>query len=121
MTDALLNRLKDRTGCNLVGFFLTSGSFRRISYSLYRNYVPTQEYLEKMEKFYKDENFVPVTSSGYDKYFVINGNKMKFTDSNLEVSNEMSKAKVANAFRKFSQSKTVNRVLLRQFIDLVAA
>lgn len=119
ITRALLKRFKDRTGANLVGFFLTNGSFNRIADANVTNV--TYEYREKMAKFFKDNNFVPVTSAGYDKYFVVNATKMRIVPGNLEVNGDMSRAKIASAFMKFSEKKTVNRVLLRQFIDLVCA
>jgi hypothetical protein len=119
ITNALLRRLKDRTGVNLIGFFLTSGSFARIAAQMD---IPcsTLEYRAELEKSYKDNHFFPVTSAGYEKYFVINANKMRISQNDLVVTDDMSKSKIATAFRKFSQGKSVNRVLLRQFIDLVA-
>ena len=118
-TRVLLKRLKDRTGDNLIGFFLTNGSFNRIADTNITNV--SYEYREKMSKFFRDNNFVPVTSAGYDKYFVVNATKMRVVPGNLEVNGDMSRAKIASAFMKFSEKKTVNRVLLRQFIDLVCA
>ena len=118
-TKVLLRRLKDRTGCNMVGFFLTGGGFNRIAQE--NNMYGNTEYLDKQKKFFSDNNFLAVTSAGYDKYFVINSSKMNSETAPLIISSDMSKAKIATAFMKFSEKKTVNRVLLRQFIELVCA
>lgn len=120
-TKVLLRRLKDRTGCNMIGFFLTGGGFNRIASENNIYTGGNTEYIEKQKKFFNDNNFLPVTSAGYDKYFVINSSKMNSDNAPLVISQDMSKAKIASAFMKFSEKKTVNRVLLRQFIELVCA
>jgi hypothetical protein len=49
---------------------------------------------------------------------------MKDTENNLEIDNsgdkKMTVKKMASAFSKFAQKKTVNRVLLRQFVERIA-
>lgn len=119
ITNVLLRRLKDRTNCNLIGFFLTNGSFSR-NYDMNVGFG-SYEYRVKMEKFWKDNGFMPSTSQGYDKYFLVNTKNLNIVSGNLQVNGDMSRAKIASAFMKFSEKKTVNRILLRQFIDLVCA
>lgn len=118
VTRALLMRLKDRTNCNLIGFFLSSYGFGRIAGTFN---IGHGDFYVKMDKFFKDNNFVPISSEGYDKYFVINSSKLQISNGKLEIRSDMSKARIASAFLKFSEKKTVNRILLRQFIDLVCA
>lgn len=116
VTSALLKILKDRTNCNLIGFFLTNDS---ISY-LTRKFSVSEESYDKLSKQWKNDGFVSISSSGYDQYFLINQKTMKIDKNDLEVNADMSTKKIAQQFIKFSEKKTVNRVLLRQFIDLVA-
>jgi hypothetical protein len=119
-TNTLLRILKDRTGCNLVGFFLFGASFNKFSsqFNLRADYDKYKE----IQKFWNDNKFYPVKSAGYDEYYVIDAKAMKNTTNELAIDNTKKNTakQMAKAFSKFAQKKTVNRVLLRQFIDRVA-
>ena len=119
-TNTLLRILKDRTGCNLVGFFLYGASFNKFStqFNLRADYGK----LKEIQKFWNENKFYPVKSAGYDEYYVIDAEAMKNTTNELAIDNTKKNTakQMAKAFSKFAQKKTVNRVLLRQFIDRVA-
>ncbi len=123
-TNTLLRILKDNTGCNLVGFFLYEyDNFKRID----REYGISNgnyEAFNKARKYWSDNKYYPVRSAGYDEYYIINTRSMKDTENNLEIDNsgekKMTTKKMVSAFTKFAQKKTVNRVLLRQFVERIA-
>lgn len=116
LTNILLRVLKDRTDTNLIGFFLSTDSTRSIMYRYFNNEVH-----DKMSKFWKENKFVPVKSQGYDEYYVINAKAMATTENKLTIDPTMTKTKIAKEFMKFTESKSINRVLLRQFIDKVSS
>lgn len=117
LTNILLRILKDRTDSNLIGFFLSTDSTRSIM-NRYFNY----EVHDKMVKFWKENKFVPVKSQGYDEYYVINAKAMAATENKLTIDpSTMTKNKIAKEFMKFTENKSINRVLLRQFIDQVSS
>ena len=123
-TNTLLRILKDRTGCNLVGFYLYDGSnFKRVD-NEFNVANGNPEAFIKARKYWSDNKYYPVKSAGYDEYYIINTNAMKDTKNDLEIDNngtkKMSVKKMASAFSKFAQKKTVNRVLLRQFVERIA-
>lgn len=119
-TITLLRILKDRTGCNLVGFFLYGASFNKFSsqFNLRDNY----DKLKEIQKFWNDNKFYPVRSAGYDEYYVIDSKAMKNTTNELLIdgTKKNTARQMAKAFSKFAQKKTVNRVLLRQFVERIA-
>ena len=120
LTVNLLKRLKDRTGVNLIGFYLYDyGSFNRVQ-GQYFGYNADQKFVDTMRKSWSENKFVPVSSRGYDDYYIINAMAMRDTENNLTVDSNMTKAKIAKEFMKFSNKKSVNRVLLKRFIDKVA-
>jgi hypothetical protein len=120
VTVNLLKRLKDRTGVNLIGFYLYDySSWNRVQSQFY-GYMVDQKFAETMRKFWSDNKFIPVQSRGYDDYYIINTSAMKDTENNLTVDSNMTKAKIAKEFMKFSNKKSVNRILLKRFIDKVA-
>lgn len=125
VTNTLLRSLKDRTGCNLIGFYLHSAGYRSGRFaSLYGTYFgnPTnQKHYETMNKFWQENKFIPVTSYGYDEYYIINATSLRDDENVLKVDSNMSKTKIAKQFMSFSSKKSVNRVLLQRFINSVSA
>lgn len=123
-TNTLLRILKDSTGCNLVGFFLyESANFKRVD-NEFNVSNGNPEAFVKARKYWSDNKFYPVRSAGYDEYYIIDTRSMKDTTNDLEIDNngtkKMTVKKMASAFSKFAQKKTVNRVLLRQFVERIA-
>ena len=118
-TATLLQILKDKTGSNLVGFFLFEGTFRSLvgRFGLMNG---SADYAAKVKKFWADNKFYPVKNEGYDEYYVIDANNIKKTDNELDIGNTKTTKAMAKAFSKFAAKKTINRVLLRQFIGKVA-
>ena len=120
-TNTLLRILKDRTGCNLVGFFLFGASFNKFSSQF--NLRGDWDNLKKIQKYWNDNKFYPIKSAGYDEYYVIDAKAMKNTTNELAIDNTKKNTakQMAKAFSKFAQKKTVNRVLLRSFVEKIAA
>lgn len=117
-TSNLLKLLKEKTGSNLVGFFLMSESFNWFSRRFNLNYG-SADYLAKVRKFYNENKFYPIKSEGYDEYYVINSSALRETKNDLEINSKGTTRSMAKAFSKFAQKKTVNRVLLRNFIEKI--
>ena len=123
-TNMFLRILKDRTGCNLVGFFLYEyESFNRVEREFNISNGNNDTFL-KARKHWVDNKYYPVRSAGYDEYYIINTKAMGDTTNKLAIDNtgekKMTTKKMVSAFTKFAQKKTVNRVLLRQFVERIA-
>ena len=120
LTAAYLKMLKDRTGCNTVGFYLTqssgSGSIRKNDlYYLF----PNQNHDEVRKEFRKNKVAI-ADSFGYDEYYIVPSGNMSVEADELDVSSDMTKGRMAKAFMKHMKSKTVNRVLLNKFVEKIA-
>ena len=122
MTAALLKHIKDRTGCNMIGFYLHTPYKNKID-NLYRQYSPMASFetIQKIKEEWKDNKFITVTSAGYDEYYVINAGTLSDIETPLVIKSNMTKSTIAKAFAKFSQTKAVNRVLLKRFINKIAS
>lgn len=119
-TATFLKILKDKTQSNLIGFFLFQGTFKNLSYR-FGVYDGSADHAAKVKKFWSENKFFPVKNEGYDEYYVIDAANLRKTDNKLEITDKTKTNKqMAKAFSKFAQKKTVNRVLLRQFIGRVA-
>jgi hypothetical protein len=118
MTDLLLRVLKDRTGCNLIGFYITSYGF---SQAYGRVNGQSGEAYKKASTDWKNNGFFGATTSGYDEYYIINPRSFDVSSGKLAISSDMSKKKIASEFIKFSEKKAVSRVLLSRFVKRIAA
>ena len=119
-TDILLEGLKNSLGINLLGFFLTTGSGRRMAGNL--SYVmesyPTDADIAKFRK----DKFIIEKNGAYDELYIINtkGLEIDEVDHIGEVEVGSSKAEIRKALKKNTKNKLKNRVLLNAFIEKVA-
>ena len=119
-TDILLEGLKNSLGINLLGFFLLSGSGRRVSGNL--GYIMSHYPMEsELAKFRKDK-FLIDKGTAYDELYILNvkGLEIDEVDHIGEVEAGSSKAEIRKALKKNTKNKLKNRVLLNAFIEKVA-
>jgi hypothetical protein len=118
VTETFLKILKDKTGCNLLGFYILSKNRKNFLWTLSAfGTVPSEESF----KFFKNEKFYEVTSYGYDKYFLIPGGADLSTDDesldDIIGDKDVSGRKLKTAFLKMNRNRLTNRVLLSKTID----
>ena len=120
-TTVLLNMLKDRTKCNVVGFFLAqSGGNGRVSNRDIQYLFPNQD-ISALRKTLRKEKVLVCESMGYDEYyFVAGGKSLAIDDGELAVNSEMTRGKMAKGFANYMKGKLVNRVLLNKFVTQIA-
>jgi hypothetical protein len=121
MTITLLKILKDRTGCNLLGFYIFTDGIKSLQNRYYRK-VSDAKILNDIKKQFEGEGFVSVTNDGYDENYILRANSMNIKKNELNIDpKNMTKNKIAKTFMEFSEKKAVNRVLLQRFIKKIAA
>ena len=119
-TDILLEALKNSLGVNLLGFFLLSGSGRRVSGNL--GYIMSTYPTEvELSQFRKDK-FLIDKGTSYDELYILNvkGLEIDEVDHFDSVAAGSSKAEIRKALKKNTKNKLKNRVLLNAFIEKVA-
>jgi hypothetical protein len=118
ITDTLLRMLKDKTGCNLLGFFIVPKNRRNFEYNAVRL---GEVFTDASYKSFKNEKFYEVTTYGYDKYFLIpGGGDLNVDDESLEDivgEGEVTGRRLKTAFLKMNRNRLTNRVLLSKTID----
>lgn len=119
LTPILFKILRDRTGCNLIGFYITHNGFERE----YRQFNSNRnvDHYTVAKNSWNTNGYFGVTNAGYDEYYILNPKMFKVSSGNLNIGNDASKRKIASAFIKFSEKKTVSRVLLSQIVKRIAA
>ena len=64
--------------------------------------------------------FIKLDTVGYDEYYCVNVRQMtQNQDDTLNVNSNMTPKGILKQFMKFSEKKTVNRVMLTTFINRV--
>jgi hypothetical protein len=116
-TDVMLKNLKDKfTFLNVIGIRVLSprdgNSFIR------RYYDEFSRDQQKLVSEWKKEKSFCIKDSGYDAYFGISASALS-QDSEFEVDDGASKAKIKSAFVKSLKTKKLNKKVLGEFISLV--
>ncbi len=114
--------LKDRTKCNVVGFFLarSTGKSGRVSNRDIQYMFPNQDIRDLRKTLRKDKVLI-CESMGYDEYyFVPGGEALAIDDGKLEVNSDMTRGKMYKGFANYMKGKVVNRVLLNKFVEQIA-
>jgi hypothetical protein len=122
VTPTLLQILKDRTGCNLIGFYILPKSRRYFQNAMSRfNMIMTDDGYKQ----FRNEKFFSVNGYGYSEYFLIPGGEDLSTDDDslsdiLGEAKDVSARKLKGAFMKMNQNRLTNRVLLSKVIKEIA-
>ena len=117
-TDVMLRNLKDKfPNVNFIGMRVLAsrdvGSFMRL-----HNHPGGDEFLRLQKEWKKEKSFC-IKNSGYDAYFGLSANSLS-QDSEFEVDEGATKAKIKSAFVKSLKVKKLNKKVLGEFISLVA-
>lgn len=112
-TNALMALFKARTGNKIVGIRLTT-KFSKISQN-----IVSKNYYQYSKLFLKN-NSVVVPTDAYDKFIVIRANSMKINDTNIKIEDKMTKAKMVSEFKKFRKNRVMNRIILKEFIEVIS-
>ncbi len=143
LTFALLKNLKDKTGCNLIGFYMCGADWESTCNYTLPQYIPalSTDLRDRYKAFAQRNGFIPISEAGYDEYYFVftqnkrckspaapvvlddNGDVIEFEDdedNDLNVSMDMDAKALAQEMTESLHKKGLARVLLSRFIDLVA-
>lgn len=117
VTETLIHIVKEKTGCNMVGFFLYGGRFSNLQYV-----IGDKSMSDEASNFFKKNGYYPHISNGYDEYYIIRPNNNDASTRNLkwEHVSSTSKTQIRKAFDVIATKNKANKVLLKRFIDLVS-
>ena len=124
-TTVLTELLREMTGTRSVGMFLESSNKLRNSNSFFtgnRHNYPTWEELADLQDEFKTNGFLTATEKhGNDEQFIIKANKKVSNKTGLDKLPEgASTTRIKNAFIKGNSQKMASRLMLNQFIDIIA-
>jgi hypothetical protein len=128
MSGVLLDVFRARTGSKVVNFFIVEDAKRHFS----RRWIDAHEYrpedaaVNAAWKEAKSEGGVSVedNTANWDSYYLIPGGAALVIDEDGGLSDDLigaKKGQLKRAFAKAATGKLRNRVILREFVDLIAA
>ena len=125
ITESLLNHIKKSHGANVIGFYIIK---RVRKWDLerhvgeYKDYYDKEKKVANMRKELTKHKAVACDNEGYDKYFLLDGKKMKVENFDMTGA-EVKKGTASELKRIFGKSmanRLVSRVVLNKFIQEVA-
>jgi len=120
MTTALLRLLKERTGTNLVGYYISSYTSKNGVKGFLSAAGQSVDNVDAIHSFMRKNKFYDLQDAGYDKYFLVNNKDLIVENSELSVEKDSSKKDIMRAFITNQKKKLINRVLLNKFIAEIA-
>ena len=117
-TKIMLNNLKDKfPSMNVVGIRILGG---RDANAFIKEHCKAHSdvYLKTLSDWQKHRSF-NIKTAGYDAYFALSATSLN-QDTEFEVAEGASKAKIKSAFAKSLKTKKLNKKVLGEFISLVA-
>ena len=122
--EGMFNYFKNKTGSQLIGFYITHG--KNVSFSDVSSFVSTaKDYMgygryEEYKKELRANGCITIQNVGYDELYIMPKSKLQVKDEEVNITNDMTTAKMKQQFLKNFKSKKVSRVLLNKFISKVA-
>ena len=113
--------LRHATGTNVVGFYVTSRN--NASYYDISNFLPEgsgYEGVDAVKKQMRKNKCVTLQSVGYDELFIVTQNNLKVEDEEVNITTDMTTAKMKAQFLKNFKTKKLSRVFLNKFVERVA-
>ena len=128
-TSVLLQIIKDRYNCSVVGFHVLRNSKRNVQQFLDDNvfsgsdpshYAKRHVMMDEIRVGLRKEGFYSVTDTSHDELFLISQTKLSIDEGELEVKDNMNSKAIAKQFEKYMNVKKTSRILLNRFVGLVA-
>jgi len=120
LTASLLKNLGEKHQINVIGFHITNKS--TINHQI--QYEVGYEKMHELKSFCNKNGYVPFKQSGYATYFLVNDKTLDqeaiFDDPAHNDDGSVAKGKLRTQFRKFTHSRKVNKMMLNEFVALVA-
>jgi hypothetical protein len=125
ITAKLLQNLSDTYGINTIGFFMADNNHMwnsKLGDICWAENKIWEDWRSEARKEYTKNKCVTVEGyGGYNTYYLVKGNKNLDTDADeFDVNEDATKGQIGTAFKKYSKSKKLNKVLMTKFGAAVA-
>lgn len=125
-TLTLLEMIKDRSGCELVGFYVCPNKKRDLISAIYCNttqrdaYWQTERLIPSIRKDLRDDGFYSITGTIRDEMFIVPSSSMKTVKDDQEITSDLTARQIAARLSKNLKKQRTSRILLDRFIAAIA-
>lgn len=115
----MLEYYKHKTGSTVIGYYIAGRTLKYWDINTFTgksNYQLFEDAKSEMRK----NKCVTMKNNGYDELFIITQNNLKIEDEEVNITTDMTTAKMKSQFLKNFKSKKLSRVLLNKFVERVA-
>ena len=115
----MLEYYKHKTGSTVIGYYIAGRTLKYWDINTFTgksNYQVFEDAKSEMRK----NKCVTMKNNGYDELFIITQNNLKIEDEEVNITTDMTTAKMKSQFLKNFKSKKLSRVLLNKFVERVA-
>ena len=119
LTSVYIKMLKERTNCNIVGFYVLAG--RELGRELHYFYPNNYMLHDKIKAEFRKNKSLTVTNAGFDEYYLLKTEALDTDDDvTFEVKENATTRGLVSAFSKFAGNRLNNRVVLNRFIGMIS-
>jgi len=115
MTKALIKLLRERTGSNVIGFYVLLPR----EFSTVHRFYPMSADMAPIKEEFRKNKFTVVKNSGYDEYYLLKSDTSD-GDEEFTVRENATTRGLVSAFSKYTNNRVSNRVVLNRFIGLIS-
>jgi hypothetical protein len=115
----MLEYFKHKTGSTIIGYYVAGRTVRYWDIMIFTKKEGYDQYDNAKANIRKNKCHT-ITNIGYDEMFIIPRNNLKVEDEEVNITNDMTTAKMKAQFLKNFKTKKVSRVLLNKFVERVA-
>lgn len=124
-TLTLLEMLKDKTGCELVGFYVCKNKKRDLMQAIFYNsnvshYWTTETMIPEVRKDIRSDGFFSISGTIRDEMFVVASTSMKTDKGDEIISGDLTARQIASRLSKNLKKQRTSRILLDRFIAAIA-
>jgi len=117
-----LSLLKQRTGCNLIGFRITSS--REVKTFLRNNFndeiMSNKIQVDKVAGLFRKNNYYTLVNKCFDEWYIIKDDSLDTDEVEMEEVTNTSTKSLVKVFKNYTKNKLENKLVLNSFIRLIS-
>ena len=127
MTPTLIENLRITTGAEIIGFYLCDNKNRLRNHAVialgYTKHAKNalNAWTTIFEKQYSENDVICIPDAfNYSNYFILAGSDLEIETEELDVTPDMTRGRIARAFKNFSANKKGNRIFVTKFAEAIS-
>ena len=117
--EPMLKYFKHKTGSTIIGYYVCGKSIKYWDIMSFTRKDGYDQYDNAKANIRKHKCHT-IKDIGYDEFFIIPRSNLKVSDEDVNITNDMTTAKMKAQFLKNFKTKKVSRVLLNKFVERIA-